>query len=400
MVQKSDTLAPCAATVTLAGNTSERTVTLVRDGEEPLLLTKDGESVTVYKAELPQNSKEYKVYVDGADSGQTITLNSATASATVTYQTYTITATKDGVAGYNPGTIQLKAGDSFVTNGSSLPQGGNYGIYLNGEKVSDTAALSDSTLKFYTVTFNNGASEGAANYGENTSFYPQVVLSGKTAAEPEVAPDAPEGMEGKLFAGWTKGSEAFDFNTAITDTTTLTAQWITEEAMAADPEIEAKWTIDGESTYGLLSDALAATKTAGRGQILLLKDSVALKAERENELAANVSLTVPEGKEITNEQTLTAKGTMVNKGTISCKVTNSGVITNSGSLVSVTNLSGAKITNTGTIENVSNAGSITGGIITTHPIPEPSRVRRWASPQVQEPLTDVRLPVEPASPEP
>lgn len=364
VVQKSATLDPCAATVTLTGNTSERSVTLVRDGEEPLLLTKDGESVTDYKANLPQNSKEYKVYVDGADSGQTITLNSTSASATVAYQTYTITATKDGEADYNPGTIQLKAGDIFVTNGSSLPSG-SYNIYLNGEKVSNTTALSDSTLKFYTVTFNNGANENAADYGENTNFYPQVVLSGKTAAEPEVAPDAPEGMEGKLFAGWTKGSEAFDFDTAITGTTTLIAKWITEEELAADPDIEAKWTIDGESAYGLLSDALAATKTAGRGQILLLKDSVALKAESENELAANVTLTVPEGKEITNEQTLTAKGTISNKGTISCKVTNSGAITNSGSLASVTNLSGAKITNTGTIASASNAGSMTGGVITT-----------------------------------
>ena len=70
----------------------------------------------------------------------------------------------------------------------------------------------------YTVKFDlNGAiSEGA--------YSDQTVEKGKLATKP-----ADPTREGYTFAGWTKGGSPFSFQTQITENTTLTAQWISNE---------------------------------------------------------------------------------------------------------------------------------------------------------------------------
>lgn len=70
----------------------------------------------------------------------------------------------------------------------------------------------------YTVKFDlNGAtSEGA--------YSDQRVEKGKLATKPADPP-----RDGYTFAGWTKNGSPFSFQTQITENTTLTAQWISDE---------------------------------------------------------------------------------------------------------------------------------------------------------------------------
>lgn len=72
--------------------------------------------------------------------------------------------------------------------------------------------------KQVTVTFDMNAGESAVDEVE-----PQIFDAGKTADKPENPT-----REGYSFAGWTRNGEPFNFNTRITEDTTLTAQWISD----------------------------------------------------------------------------------------------------------------------------------------------------------------------------
>ncbi|QUO20903.1 InlB B-repeat-containing protein [Clostridiaceae bacterium Marseille-Q4143] len=70
----------------------------------------------------------------------------------------------------------------------------------------------------YTVTFDLNGAISEDKYSD------QTVEKGKLATEP-----ADPIREGYTFAGWTKNGSPFSFQTQITEDTTLTAQWISNE---------------------------------------------------------------------------------------------------------------------------------------------------------------------------
>ena len=90
----------------------------------------------------------------------------------------------------------------------------------------DEPVLVDITLKAkwtpesYTVTFD---SDGGS------AVPAQTVVYNETATEPEDPT-----KEDKVFDGWYNGASEFDFATAITENTTLTAHW--SDPVTPDPE--------------------------------------------------------------------------------------------------------------------------------------------------------------------
>ena len=136
----------------------------------------------------------------------------------------TITPKKDGVKWENSGkTYRLSAdGTKFTTDLENVPIG-QYDIYEENTKTGFSVDVVDgeatADVLYYTVEF----SDGSTVYTDG-KWKPQVILSGKTAAEP----DSPA-KEGYTFIKWVtenEGSSEFPFDSPIQRKTSVYASWI------------------------------------------------------------------------------------------------------------------------------------------------------------------------------
>ena len=155
---------------------------------------------------------------------------------------YTLNITIEGYEGNDPavlGAITLKRllpteeewtpvpsmTGNVITCTVEIPNTGTYQWNLGGTPFAYQEALNGQGLsssyspKFFSVYFKNGSETYATEYVSKTNFinFPNKVT----------APPAPT-REGYTFAGWVTqegGSDAFDFDSAITDVTTVYASW-------------------------------------------------------------------------------------------------------------------------------------------------------------------------------
>lgn len=177
------------------------------------------------------------VFLAGAVPSDALALEADTIS-------YTLNITIEGYEGNDPavlGAITLKRllpteeewtpvpsmTGNVITCTVEIPNTGTYQWNLCGTPFAYQAALNGQGLsssysyssKFFSVYFKNGSETYATEYVSKTNFinFPNKVT----------APPAPT-REGYTFAGWVTqegGSDAFDFDSAITDVTTVYASW-------------------------------------------------------------------------------------------------------------------------------------------------------------------------------
>lgn len=87
----------------------------------------------------------------------------------------------------------------------------------------------EATVNYYTATFYDNNGSGTEAYGADTPQQPQIVLSGRSVAEP-ADPTAPKdpAKAGWRFEGWKTtdgGSVSYDFNAGIGEKTDIYASW-------------------------------------------------------------------------------------------------------------------------------------------------------------------------------
>lgn len=107
--------------------------------------------------------------------------------------------------GWYDGDTKAEAGSYKVTKDVTLTA--QWTVISSGSETNPQTG----TVTSYTVTFNTKGGIVVSS---------QTVESGKTATEP-TAPT----KDGYTFAGWYNGETKFDFDTAITESITLTATW-------------------------------------------------------------------------------------------------------------------------------------------------------------------------------
>ncbi len=219
------------------------------------------------------------------------------------------------------------ARDGVFTSGWSTAMSGNvnsYGTYFTADDNTKAFSLVGGEVKLgdpsYTVTFNtNGGSEVDT----------QTVSKGSKVSEPAVDPTKAD----HIFAGWYANAELteeFDFDTAITQATTIYAKWM--QAMA-------KNTTTGVS---YASPAVALNTAANGNTVILLAN-------------CSVDLTIP--ADVTFDGgAYTVSGTVTNNGTITGGTYADSVL-NEGGTISGGTFNGA-VSNT---LNTSNVSYITGG---------------------------------------
>ena len=170
------------------------------------------------------------VYADQASVNNLTAVNNAVIDLYAIWGPYNIVVniTLDGSA-YTDLTVTAKkdnAGDSLTLayegNGSYACRSGielssSYTVYVGNDVVGTVATNAQgsgsSNVAYFTVSFdsNGGVPTGAS----------AIVLSGSTVDEPQ---DVFE-KTGNELTGWKKGNADWNFSTAITETTTLVAQW-------------------------------------------------------------------------------------------------------------------------------------------------------------------------------
>lgn len=200
---------------------TDASVTLRKDGVDVHRLAYNS-GTKKYERILPaDDTAVYSVFVDGRDTGRTVSTGSKTAA--VTYYTASVNIT----GGFSNMPVAITNGtDSYIltggnTNGTAYTcrhvfdrDGAGYGITVGGTLGTVTSEVTSAAvvnLTYYTVTFKN------AGGGTHATQY---VLSGKQAQNVS----APV-KEGSAFMGWATASGAtnadFAFNTAITAGKTL-----------------------------------------------------------------------------------------------------------------------------------------------------------------------------------
>lgn len=173
----------------------------------------DGVAIDKEIAKLPRTTMSYtlNVTIEGYEGSDPAVLGAVTLKRLYpTEEEWTPVPSMEG--NRITCTVEVPNTGTYQWNLGGTPFG--YQRAENGEGVS-----SSSNRTFYSVFFQNGSDTYATKYVSKTNFlnFPNKVT----------APPAPT-REGYTFAGWVTeedGSDAFDFDSAITGVTTVYASW-------------------------------------------------------------------------------------------------------------------------------------------------------------------------------
>lgn len=139
---------------------------------------------------------------------------------------------------------EMLMGNPFDFSGKVMPAG-NMVLYAKW------------SAPLFTVTFDlNGASS------QGDIYTPKTVIKGESVNKPEDPV-----WEGYSFAGWTRDGKPFNFNTRITEDTTLVAQWLSGARYSVT--YEPNGAVDGEGTV-IAGPMIDPIKYTNRAQAKLL----------------------------------------------------------------------------------------------------------------------------------
>lgn len=349
------------AKVTVTGNTAVNSVAIHKTGEMDRTLTLQN---GVYELiDLADADSEYKVLVNGLDSGATIAFVSGKNQAAVEMKTLNVTVSLDGAAfdnsAYEP-SYKGRAMDRIAAGIYQTVEFGTVGkVKVSGAEkdFSENAAA----YNYYSVTYDlNG---GNGTLPTDTKYY----LEGSTL---EVARETGFEKDSQQFAGWTLGGTgaliAAGAKIQVTGTMNLVAQYKTRD------QFPVVLLVDGNPIYCYPDDI--SRYIEDRGDKTLPDITVTLNEDCTDsnpvvlpdlQLGANDTLIVPSGKTVTIPGTLRNSGRIENNGTlnVSGTVQNAGEIENKGTLNvtgSVNNLSeGSFVNHMGGTTRIATGGSLT-----------------------------------------
>lgn len=178
-----------------------------------------------YTAELVA-AGSYSVYLDGKDTGETLTTGTP---LNLAYHTAEIPLTKDGKV-WADAAVTVGDYEAALSGGkyTVVVPAGEYEVKLGSEAIG-TVGENGYTLTnadYFTVTFYDDTSA----YASDSVLPPQIVRSGEAIATP-ATPTRGE----SVFSSWTKDGAAFEVTTPITGTTALAASWSTPVVTLGTP---------------------------------------------------------------------------------------------------------------------------------------------------------------------
>lgn len=292
------------------------------DPHDTLDLFFDSDQGNTYYTTLKDPSKEYKLYINGEDTKETVVFDKEN-QFTFAYHSIGITTKLDGVL-KDMGEVTLQKDADTVNYTLS---GGNgtyeivalddqeYHIYISGKDTKKTITFGDTAeINYYTVAYQRsdgsvlGTMPADATYLEGTTM--QVPGQGNLTKDKH------------HFAGWNDGTTTYfaGGEVLISGAMILTDMW------EGDVDPQARWTTDGGATWqtGTYADAVDVTwRTPGALTVEFLKDG-SLPPQKEATIGSNkvwtilsnVAFEIPATTKVINQGTMTNAGVISGGGTI------------------------------------------------------------------------------------
>lgn len=355
------------AKVTVTGNTPVNSVAIRKTGEMDRTLTSqdgvDGVYELIDLADAESEYSEYKVLVNGLDSGAAIAFVSGKNQAAVEMKTLTVTTSRDGKAfdnsAYEPA-YKGRAMDHIAVGTYQTVEFGTVGK-VNVSGAEKDFAENAAAYNYYSVTYNLDG--GSGTLPTDTKYY----LEGSIL---EVARETGFEKNSQQFAGWTLGETgpliAAGAKIQVTGTMNLVAQYKAKE------QFPVVLLVDGNPIYCYPDDITRYMEDRGNKTVPDITITLNKDCTDNNpvvlpdlQLGANDTLIVPSGKTVTIPGTLRNSGRIENNGTLNMSgtVQNAGEIENKGTLNvtgSVNNLSeGTFVNHMGGTTKITDGGSLT-----------------------------------------